>query len=1703
MVYRLKKTLCVWLVTFMICPAGGAWALPKVQGNIPDGVSVDTSAPGKMVITAPDKAIINYTSFDISGAEHVRFVQPGTQAVVLNRVNSAAPTQINGLLEANGRVFVVNPNGVVFGAGSVVDTAALVVSGHNITDADFLAGNYVFSGGNGDVLNNGILKADGCVALIGKRVYNRGTIEAGVVGMASGSSVTVNLGGDNLIGFIVGSDSAFVQNSGTIKSSGSVVLSASRVDQVVDAVVNNPGVISANGAVCENGTVRLVAVNGGVESSGGITARNGNLVVSAPVANIGGSVETSQLGTDTDNIEISGSVKVNGDYTNTSTVSVSSSGSLTVLGTLDNTAGTLNVEQGRLGVRHFKVGTSSFAGNAKVSVYGSWSDVVSFDAGYSSVSFLPGYANTATLDMDASAGSFYDLNLNSFGGKLSVADGNALSVSNNLNVAGRMDMEFLQGSLSVGGQARIQGTVTLGDVASNIAGLELSGGMGARFSQSGQAVINTVTLGRFTELENLAGSFSAQSIQNNGGQVSNAAEMNVADSISNNASTVFGSTTRGRIENSGTLVVGSADQINSGFVANTGSVIANSGTLRFYGDFTNSTFENSPGFFAVAELENSVGAHFESLSVGQIDSVFQNLGGKVLNSGYMELGELSNLDGAGQQGQFYNLAGSQLSGKGLVNSASYMLNRGSFTINGDAVNNNQSRFVAADGVVGVAGNFTNGLDTAARMQLEDNAVLNIGGDFSNSLGSFSGNGKVRFTGDANHNVDFGSAVIGSLEIETSGTVKMLSDTTVAGDFKLLRGRFESDPNAYGFSVGGSVSFAPEGFFVRFSNMAQDNAGSQDNPFKISTVYDLQAIAGGLGFSYELAGDINASDTLGLLGGFQSIGTQENPFSGVFDGKGFRITGLELAADYIRSGLFGAVSNALCKNVVLKDFVINSTQENAAAFVGWGSLSTISGVVVENAVVSSSNANGFGTGGIIGYGYGVTLEDSSVSGAISGGHGVGGIAGMLQESGVYRCNFEGSVNAECDYAGGGIGWAQGVNAQDSFVSSGHVVGRRHVGGFLGYLSGGTAVRCGADAQVEGFGTSPQYGSASIAFGDFVGGFAGKLSNSQVSYCYSQGSVYSAGWDVGGFAGILRDGGFITDSYTLSSVEADDSAGGFLGSAYGLTAVAVRRCYADSTVVSNGYAGGFVGLISEHADHVFESCFWNTDKGESTGAGSGTSDGIAGRTSVQLKDRDTFTGWNFSNSTWNMEDNPLKFIWMPNQCGDEWFVMLDKLASYYPGNEIIDEILLDGYARPDGGWSAQTMFYGPVEQGDYYGLVDYIFSHAINGMNNIAEIDMSKPIGIGETSGWNESTGTGQGEYLTALFQYAADKNMSYVYLFDIDKSYSERDFSVKDEGFAALAALNLPAPGAQGAGNPALYLFRYAPQTSGMDDAAGVGNNIDLYQGKGIDVGGVFRFEEWNDNEPLVFRTDLADRAAAYGMNLQTKIEPWIAGVQNDTTAFDKLSGQSGLDPAYETQWRQYVSDALDWAAANPGLDVKISIGHEFNVDEGISSWYPWQNNPAAYVQMYRNLHDIAQEMFVQKSENASMPYFSWHNPFAAQAVPAAAGVLSTPLNVPVAVVAAVPESLGVQNAVCVAQMPVQVQDVPEESGASPVAGEFGDSDAVPVRSTLVATARVIDYAAGNSAGLINVDSAVLEIDSDMGSGVLTAEIKDDGLVVIG
>ncbi|WP_321348694.1 GLUG motif-containing protein [Halopseudomonas oceani] len=266
-------------------------------GNIVGGSgSISQDGNSLNVQQNSDKLITNWDSFDIGAGNTVNFYQPGSNSVALNRVIGEDASAIYGNLNANGKVFLVNPNGVLFGQGAAVNVGALVASTLSLSDEDFNDGNYQFSGdgNNAAVINRGRITADGgAVALLGGQVSNHGIIQAnqGTVALAAGDQITLDFAGDGLLNVTVdeGTLNALVENHQLVRANGGqVVMTADATNALLQTVVNNTGIIEAQTLENQSGTIVL---KGGF--NGGTVNVAGTLDASAPDSGDGGFIDTS------------------------------------------------------------------------------------------------------------------------------------------------------------------------------------------------------------------------------------------------------------------------------------------------------------------------------------------------------------------------------------------------------------------------------------------------------------------------------------------------------------------------------------------------------------------------------------------------------------------------------------------------------------------------------------------------------------------------------------------------------------------------------------------------------------------------------------------------------------------------------------------------------------------------------------------------------------------------------------------------------------------------------------------------------------------------------------------------------------------------------------------------------------------------------------------------------------------------------------------------------------------------------------------------------------------------------------------------------------------------------------------------------------------------------------------------------------------
>ena len=388
----ITKTMSVLIsLAIILLPARDAFSLPAGEVVINGTAMFDRSEANTLkVTTSTNNVIINYDSFSIGENEYVYFYMPSTSASALNKVMGTDVSRLIGSLSANGRIFIINTNGIVIGPQANIDVGSLIASTLSISNEDFLSGNYRFEDLSDEaarILNEGNITVaeGGFIALLSDSVENSGVItaEKGSIALASGKKMTLSFDNDGLIQVAIdestqkkleGVDDAIL-NLGTISADGGVVLlKADVVKDVFKNAINNEGIVQANAVLEKDGKIEIVATDdinltgtlyadkspisiktdGSIYSHGEMYAKDGTITVCAlKTVDLGGTYVADSIIIDPDEINIT--TAYNGGSTTfwaTGDINISAdvttSGSLYVYADSNDAAGNKNNGTGRV-----------------------------------------------------------------------------------------------------------------------------------------------------------------------------------------------------------------------------------------------------------------------------------------------------------------------------------------------------------------------------------------------------------------------------------------------------------------------------------------------------------------------------------------------------------------------------------------------------------------------------------------------------------------------------------------------------------------------------------------------------------------------------------------------------------------------------------------------------------------------------------------------------------------------------------------------------------------------------------------------------------------------------------------------------------------------------------------------------------------------------------------------------------------------------------------------------------------------------------------------------------------------------------------------------------------------------------------------------------------------------------------------------------
>ena len=285
----------------LVCQSSGAMAAPALPaGTLPipraifatSGIaSVSTAGKSMTINQQSQRAILNWDSFNIASDSSVQFNQPGATAVALNRIFDANPSVIQGQLKANGQVYLINRNGIIFDKGSQTNVNTLIASTLDVNDALFNNGilsattfGPVFQQNAGDPAGAQVIVETGAriqtdsggrVLLLGPSVINRGEIRTpdGQTILAAGNKVYLRTSEDlNLRGFLVEVDTGLVAPDAAKAAVNEGSITAERGNiSMVGLAVRQSGTLTATTSTGANGSIVLNARDGG---AGGVTLKD-------------------------------------------------------------------------------------------------------------------------------------------------------------------------------------------------------------------------------------------------------------------------------------------------------------------------------------------------------------------------------------------------------------------------------------------------------------------------------------------------------------------------------------------------------------------------------------------------------------------------------------------------------------------------------------------------------------------------------------------------------------------------------------------------------------------------------------------------------------------------------------------------------------------------------------------------------------------------------------------------------------------------------------------------------------------------------------------------------------------------------------------------------------------------------------------------------------------------------------------------------------------------------------------------------------------------------------------------------------------------------------------------------------------------------------------------------------------------------------
>ena len=1188
-------------------------------------------------ITNTPNTIINWQSFSVNPGEITRFIQQNANSSVLNRITGQDPSKILGSLQSNGKVFLINPNGVLFGRDARVDVAGLVASSLALSNQDFLAGKMNFHAGDvaGGVINQGSINAGsgGQILLIAPNVENSGVITApnGDVLLAAGHSVQLADASNPDLRVVLSAPADRAINVGQIVAQGGRI-------GMAGALLNQRGVLNANSAVMgENGKIVLKASGKAVLEAGSVTTATNTAGKGGDVTVLGEQVGMlGNASVDASGALGGGTVLLGGDYQGKNPA-ISNARQVAVDGDASIRADALATGDG---------GKVIVWGDDTARVHGSISARGGAASGNGGLVETSGhYLDVAGIRVDTSAqrgkrGNWlldpYDIDVvSNSSGQLDNFDQFADAPSTGSSTISAGTISGAQSNVTLQALHRITFNSAINIVKSGVGLTALAGesivvnapisAQGGNITLSANDATGGSAYGLGSDVVLHAGIntyggaayLSGASITSNGSGWVNVGNGNLTLRANNalgginlggGGDQLLGSGAYGQLVTlqadnvsfGGRLGFGGASgyaevivkPLTAGRQVTVGTKPGNG--LGLTNDELNSISANTVTVGSATAGDLAVSAPVDLTSLG-VTSGVRNLnletGGKLTVSNMVALRQ----DG----GTLRATAGGALSvdaGGGLYAGGTVSLVADNMTLGGAA----QSISTAANGTVSLARRSNTGSIEVGGSATDSGTSLGLTTAELATIGAPNiAIGSTEFAGtlDVKGGLDLtGLSTLNALALNSGGGINLNSALAVAKDLTLsggavsatgavnVGGNFLLDRGNWVQNGASLPAFSANGFSIGYATFlrATGGDGSVAAPYQIADVYGLQGVGKQINNqNYVLAGDIDARGTASWNAGAGFVplfSGDEFAYTGIFDGGNHSINGLVISGgantSYFGSGLFSKVQGGTIRNLNLAGGSVVGGN-NVGALVGNNSEGTISNVSSSMAVSGSSNV-----GGLVG----------TNSGSISNASATGNVTGL---------------------AGG---------------MSGSTVSGSMIGGLVGANNSGGSISV---ARASG---------AVTGAGEQIGGLVGN-NDGAIAQAYATGGVGGSA-NVGGLVG--RNGGTIADAYVTGAVglatDSDENVyrqnlGGLIG--WSVAGSSASRLYFSGSVSGNGFASGTLGAVVGRADagagvgpayFNYETAGTYFDQGGSTGL-----------STASMQQQGSFGAFNFGeNAVWRIYD-----------------------------------------------------------------------------------------------------------------------------------------------------------------------------------------------------------------------------------------------------------------------------------------------------------------------------------------------------------------------------------------------------------------------------------------------------------------------------------